>query len=90
MPSGLDGPILRVVYNRTGQNKQPGQVSLPRLFIGCSILFALKKFGWMYSTPSHFGCVRCVLFDILCNISIMRTSFFAGIAQLVERYLAKV
>ena len=34
--------------------------------------------------------LNSVFLDTLINIPIMRTSFFAGIAQLVERYLAKV
>ena len=33
---------------------------------------------------------RADFLDMGGNIPIMRTSFFAGIAQLVERYLAKV
>ena len=33
---------------------------------------------------------NAIFLDTAFNIPIMRTSFFAGIAQLVERYLAKV
>ncbi len=33
---------------------------------------------------------NAIFLDTAINIPIMRTSFFAGIAQLVERYLAKV
>ncbi len=38
----------------------------------------------------YIKCRYTVFLDSAFNIPIMRTSFFAGIAQLVERYLAKV
>ncbi len=54
--------------------------------------------GRLYSDTLHSGgdmtaCIKCiytVFLDTAFYIPIMRTSFFAGIAQLVERYLAKV
>ena len=59
---------------------------------------SLSRSGALYRDAQHVGeimgvCVTCictVFLDTAFNIPIMRTSFFAGIAQLVERYLAKV
>ncbi len=46
------------------------------------------NYGNWHPTPR--ADFRADFLDTGGNIPIMRTSFFAGIAQLVERYLAKV